>query len=46
MTKSEMAELQTMIEAFAAEKGIDLGDEWLDLETGDLLRGAIESNRS
>lgn len=46
MTKSEMAELQTMIEAFAAEKGIDLGDEWLDPETGELLRGAIESNGS
>lgn len=30
MTKSEMTELQTMIEVFAAENGIDLGDEWLD----------------
>lgn len=30
MTKAEMTELQTMIEVFAAENGIDLGDEWLE----------------
>lgn len=46
MTKAEMAELQTMIEAFAAENGIDLGDEWVDPETGEVLRGAIESSGS
>lgn len=46
MTKSEMAELQTMIEAFAVENGIDLGDEWVDPQTGEVLRGAIESNGS
>lgn len=38
MTKSEMVDLQTIIEVFAAENGIDLGDEWIDPQTGEVLR--------
>lgn len=38
MTKAEMVDLQTIIEVFAAENGIDLGDEWIDPQTGEVLR--------
>lgn len=36
MTKAEMGDLQTIIEAFASEKGV-VFREWVDVETGEVL---------
>jgi len=39
MTKSEMAELQTLMEAFGAEKGVRFSaPEYVDPETGEILQ--------
>ena len=38
MTKAEMCDLQTLIEAFAAEQGINLG-QWVDPDGGDVHNG-------
>ena len=36
MTKAEMCDLQTLIEAFAAERGVALGVLGVDMETGEM----------
>ena len=36
MTKAEMCDLQTLIEAFAAERGVVLGVLGVDMETGEI----------
>lgn len=38
MTKAEMTDLQTIIEAFASEKGV-IFREWVDQETGEVHNG-------
>lgn len=40
MTKAEMSELQTLMEAFAAERGIVLLDQDIDAETGEIRMAA------
>lgn len=41
MTKAEMAELQTLMEAFGAEKGVQFSaPEWIDPDTGEVRRAA------
>lgn len=37
MTKAEMSDLQTLIEAFGAEKGVAFHNEQIDPETGEIL---------
>lgn len=37
MTKAEMCDLQTLIEAFGAEKGVAFHDEHINPETGEIL---------
>jgi hypothetical protein len=39
MTKAEMCDMQTLMEAFGAEKGVKFSEpEWVDQETGEVLR--------
>lgn len=37
MTKAEMCDLQTLIEAFGAENGVAFHDEHINQETGEIL---------